>query len=117
MSDVNLFELWTYLISFRIPEEFFKVLEYPERVTAEEKVSCRKFTLTLLLCMLPRCQTPRNPCSPTRSSEQIKIKSKSKILPLRREGEKPRLKVQTPKNVQMNKANTHFELPNPNARA
>jgi hypothetical protein len=61
MSDVNLFELWTYLISFRIPEEFFKVLEYPERVTAEEKVSCRKFTLTLLLCMLPSLPNTTQP--------------------------------------------------------
>jgi len=107
MSDVNLFELWTYLISFRIAEEFFKVLEYPERVTAEEKVSCRKFTLTLLLCMLP--SLPKSP-------DQIKIQVKNITSPQRRR-EKNTLKVQTPKNVQMNKANTHFELPNPTACA
>jgi hypothetical protein len=88
------------------------------RVTAEEKVSCRKFTLTLLLCMLPSLPNTTQPMLANKKFRPYSRSDPKSKYYLSAEKEKTNtLKVQTPKNVQINKAKTHFELPNPNARA
>jgi len=94
MSDVN--DLCgKFILLLRILEESLPSAEYsiPECHCQEEAIiSCRKFTFTSLLCMLPPLPNTTQPmlANTTRSSSQIKIRSqsKSKILPLHREGRK-----------------------------